>query len=439
MILKPLPADLSRYAVDAMDLEALYGLPENVSFCKKCTYSNQKPNSEKESKHTSATKKPTVSFDAEGVCFACRVAEDKESIDWPERRKELEALCSKYRRSDGQYDVLVPGSGGKDSFYASWVLKHEFGMNPLTVTWAPHIYTDWGWKNYESWTDAGFANYLFTPNGRTHRLLTRLALDRLLHPFQPFMFGQMYFPPKLAAKLNISLIFYGENPVEYGNSTKGKPQGVKDWDHISSESIDDIYIAGTSVAELKEEFGVLPVDLEPYMPPEVDLQSKHKLDIRYLGYYLKWHPQECYYSAVENSNFRAAPERNVGSYSKYSSIDDKIDDFHYYTTFIKFGIGRATYDTAQEIRNGDITREEGMSLVKKYDGEYPSRFEEDFFKYISIPEREQPIASSQFEQPIVDKGYFENLIDKHRSPHLWAKDGSAWRLRKPLFNENNEK
>jgi N-acetyl sugar amidotransferase len=429
MISKPHPIDKSNHVVNDPELKAFYGLPENVIFCKKCTYSNQKPNSEKESKHTSETKKPTVAFDDEGVCFACRIAEEKEQVNWDDRRKELEELCAKYRRNDGQYDVLVPGSGGKDSFYASWVLKHEFGMNPLTVTWAPHIYTDWGWKNFESWTDAGFDNYLFTPNGKIHRLLTRLALDRLLHPFQPFMFGQMHFPPKLAAKLGISLVFYGENPVEYGNSTKGKSQGIKDWDHISSEAIDDIYLAGTSVAELKDEFGVKAVDLESYMPPTAELQSEYRLDIRYLGYYLKWHPQNCYYSAVENSNFRAAPERNVGSYSKYSSIDDKIDDFHYYTTFIKFGIGRATYDTAQEIRNGDITREEGLSLVKQYDGEYPSRFEDDFFKYVSLPKSDFPVASKQFEQSIVDREYFMNLIDNHRSPHLWKRTNSGWQLR----------
>ena len=43
-------------------------------------------------------------------------------------------------------------------------------------------------------------------------------------------------------------------------------------------------------------------------------------------------------------------ERTEGTYSKYSSIDDKIDNFHFFTTYIKFGIGRATYDAAQEIR-----------------------------------------------------------------------------------------
>ena len=101
-------------------------------------------------------------------------------------------------------------------------------MNPLTVTWAPHIYTDWGWKNFQSWIHSGFDNYLFTPNGRIHRLLTRLAVERLFHPFQPFIMGQMYFPPKIALKLGIPLVFYGENPqsMEMPPHLKIKP---KDW------------------------------------------------------------------------------------------------------------------------------------------------------------------------------------------------------------------
>jgi hypothetical protein len=73
--------------------------------------------------------------------------------------------CATSFRSQSGYDCLLPGSGGKDSFYASHILKTRFGMHPLTVTWAPHVYTEWGWKNFQSWLHAGFDNYLMTPNG----------------------------------------------------------------------------------------------------------------------------------------------------------------------------------------------------------------------------------------------------------------------------------
>ena len=122
--------------------------------------------------------------------------------------------------------------------------------------------------------------------------------------------------------------------------------------------------------------------------------------MHYLGYYLKWHPQSCYYYAVEHGGFQASPERTPGTYSKYNSIDDRIDDFHYYTTYIKFGIGRATYDAAQEIRSGDITREEGVALVKRFDGEFPERFAEEIFRYLSIDD-----ACFPWRTPIRWSGY----------------------------------
>jgi len=435
IIRAPLPVDRSRYAPDLADAERYYGLPAHVSFCARCTYSNQKPNSDKEYKHTRASKKPTVVFDEEGVCSACRVAERKARTDWTERERMLRELCDRYRRTDGGYDCLVPGSGGKDSFYAAHKLKYEYGMHPLTVTWAPHIYTDWGWRNFQAWMHAGFDNYLFTPNGRVHRLLTRLALEQMFHPFQPFIMGQMYFPPRLAAQLGIPLVFYGENPTEYGNDASAEAKATKDWEYFTSPDQSQVFLAGTSLADLKADFGLSDHDLAPYLPPEPQALRDAAIDVHYLGYYLPWHPQECYYYAVEHGGFQAAPERSAGTYSKYSSIDDKIDDLHYYTTYIKFGIGRATYDSAQEIRNGELDRDEAVRLVRRFDGEYSDRFEADNFAYLSVPPEEFPVASRMFEQPIMDRAYFERLTDRFRSPHLWTFEGNGWKLRRTVFDE----
>ena len=110
--------------------------------------------------------------------------------------------------------------------------------------------------------------------------------------------------------------------------------------------------------------------------------------------------QSAYYYAVDHGNFQSAPERTAGTYSTYNSIDDKIDDFHYHTTWIKFGIGRATYDASQEIRSGDLIREEGVALVNKYDGEFPERWAEEIFEYLRLPADKFPAASKHFEQPI---------------------------------------
>ena len=238
-------------------------------------------------------------------------------------------------------------------------------MHPLTVTWAPHIYTEWGWRNHQAWIHAGFDNLLFTPNGRTHRLLTRLAVENLFHPFQPFILGQKNLAPKIAVQMGIPLVFYGENEAEYGNPLSDTQSALRDQKYFVEADPAKVFLAGTSVAELQR---ALPScrrwTWAPTCRPTPRPRKPLKLEVHYLGYYLRWHPQSCYYYAVENGGFEAAPERTPGTYSKYNSIDDRIDDFHYYTTYIKFGIGRATYDAAQEVRSGDITRDEAVALVQ---------------------------------------------------------------------------
>ncbi len=202
---------------------------------------------------------------------------------------------------------------------------------------------------------------------------------------------------------------------------------------FSADNKNDTILGGVTYKDLINDFKVEPSDLELYMPSILDNLEQNKIEMHYLGYYEKWHPQGVYYYAVENGDFKPSPERTAGSYSKYSSIDDKVDDLHYYTTYIKFGIGRATYDAAQEIRHGELTREEGIALVKKYDGEWPARFEQELMQYLTIDKKEFPKASKMFEQPIMDKEYFMHLCDRFRSPHIWKFDNGEWKLRNTIY------
>ncbi len=432
----PTPVDLALFAKNNAGPSTKYGLPSNIRYCKKCVISNQRPNSAVEYIHTKDSKKATIHFDRDGVCDACRFAERKnKSIDWVEREQRLRELCDRYRKYDGSYDCIVPGSGGKDSFYASHILKTKFGMHPLTVTWAPHVYTEWGWKNFQSWIHAGHDNYLMTPNGRVHRLLTRLSTELLFHPFQAFMFGQKALAPKMSLLFKIPLVFYGENEAEYGNPIGDTDSARRDWSYFTAEDQSNIYLGGVSVSDLKSYFGVDQNELMPYLPADPNRIAENNVEVHYLGYYLKWHPQSCYYYAVEHGGFQASPERTPGTYSKYNSIDDRIDDLHYYTTGIKFGIGRASYDAAQEIRSGDINREEGVALVKRFDHEFPERFAGELFSYLSLPEKEFPEASKMFEKPMMDREYFDVLTDQFRSPHIWYKEGGEWRLRHAVWQE----
>ncbi len=430
----PEDTDFSKFKSDTTRLEPLYGLPVEVVYCKKCVISNQRPNSAVEYDHTKDTKKKTIYFNEDGICDACNFSEKKQhEIDWFEREKQLQDLCNKHRKNDGSYDCIVPGSGGKDSFYASHILKTKYGMHPLTVTWAPHVYTEWGWKNFQSWIHSGQDNFLMTPNGRVHRLLTRLSTELLFHPFQAFMFGQKSLAPKMAIQFDIPLVFYGENEVEYGNPISDSESSKRDNSYFTGSAEKQIFLGGVSTDELKENFGLHQNDLQPYLPANPEKIHDKNIEVHYLGYYLKWHPQSCYYYSVENGGFQASPERTPGTYSKYNSIDDRIDDLHYLTTGVKFGIGRASYDAAQEIRSKDIDREEGVALVKRFDHEFPERFFDEMLLYLSLDSRNFPVAAKMFESPIMDREYFRRLTDKFRSNHLWVHELGEWKLRHPVW------
>ena len=395
--------------------EAYYGLPNQVKFCKKCLMSNQRPTSTAEFKHNIKSAKQTMHFDDKGVCDACRAHEQKVSIDWNLREEELLKLLDKYRKNDGSYDCLIPGSGGKDSAFQAHILKYKYGMNPLTYTWPPILYTDYGYKNWKNWIEiGGFDNVTLKPNGNVMKLLTKLSIENIYHPFQTFFFGQKNLAPKIASKFGIDLVFYGENEAEYGNPIADNMTSLRDKAIFASENTENIYLGGVSIHDLYTKYKLSENDLNLFMPPTLKEIENSNVSVRYLGYYLKWTPQEVYYYAVENTGFKARPFRTQGTYSKYSSIDDKIDDLHYYTTYIKFGIGRTIYDGSQEIRNNHITREEGIALVNRFDGEFPDRYFNDIMDFIDM-----------------DPEYFKNeLTDKFRSPHLWGKDNSGqWKLR----------
>ena len=404
------------------------GLPIEVKYCKKCNLSNQQPTSINEYFHTSETVQSTVKFDENGICAACSFNQKKwdNTIDWQEREKELIDLCDKHRKSNGEYDCIVGGSGGKDSVFQSHILKYKYKMNPLTVTWSPHLYTKVGWQNFQNWIHiGGFDNYLFTPNGKVHRRLTREATIRLLHPFQPFIIGQKTFVIKMASQFNIPLVFYGEMPGEYGKniSHKIKKFGTADGDKnqkgfeldpLKGKKFEDCFIGGKKVSEYVDE-GISLSDLSCYKPLDYNLVKKKKIEFFFLGYFLRWIPQENYYYAVKHTNFSANTERTEGTYQKYTSMDDRIDGFFYYTRYIKFGVGRAMIDSAQEIRNGHINKEEGKALIKKFDGEYPSKYEDEFYNYTSISKNE-----------------FLELTEKFRPNHLWEKQSNRWELKNPI-------
>ena len=398
---------------------AFFGLPPKVQFCRLCVISNQRPSSTVEFRNSNS-KKETIYFDQSGVCDACRYHSTKQDTDWSAREKKLIEILDKYRRNDGGYDCVVPSSGGKDSSFTAHLLKSKYGMNPLTVTWAPNMFTEVGRNNFQGLIDiGGIDNILYSPNGKVHRLLTKLAFQNLCHPFQPFIHGQKIIGPRIAKNFNIPLIVYGENQAEYGNSIHENLSYKMNEKYFSLDNPMEMILGGVKLKDLLNTYNLSLNDFSAYLPLTTQEIQSSDITVMHLGYFEKWAPQECYYYAAENTGFQAAPLRSDGTYSKYTEIDDKIVPFHFYTTLIKFGIGRATYDAAQEIRNGKITREEGVALVQKFDEEFPKTYFNDFLDYIELSDEE-----------------FKTTIDEFRSPHLWDHRQNEWVLRHTVWNEN---
>lgn len=388
-------------------------LPKEIKFCKRCVVSNQRPR---------------IHFDEEGVCGACRFTEIKNNeIDWEKRGKMLKEICDQFRRSDGRFDVIVPGSGGKDSARVAYELKYKYGMHPMTVTWAPFEYTNIGYKNFKNFVDiGGFNNLMAWQNGRLHRKLSRLAFEALGDAWQPFTYGQTSYAFHIAKALNVKLVFFGENgEAEYSGNPEvfnksGMPIDIWTEQYLKGATIRDLVKYGLEETNYFTEKDFDESDLTFYEPPKTKDLKDWGAEFHWFSFYKKWIPQENYYLATEHTGFQANPEgRSEGTYSKYASLDDQTDGFHFYLAFIKFGIGRCTSDAAHEVRDAHITREEGASLVKRYDGEFPSLYFKEFLEYLDINEEQ-----------------FWKVVNKFRTPHVWKRANGEWRLRSAVYDPN---
>ena len=386
--------------------------PKNVVWCKNCVLSNQRPR---------------VIFNKDNICSACINLEYKKNVNWSQRKKDFEKLLSRHRKKNGEWDVIVPSSGGKDSGFVAHKLKYEFNMNPLLVTWSPIKYTSIGMENFNSLNDSGFLNIKCSPNGILHRKLARLSFEEFGDAFHVFVLGQTYFPIHIALKFNINLIFYGENgELEYAGDPQSVDQPYKDlvedrkWfkGYLKGTTFDDLIKYAIKNKDYIDKSILKNPDLNFYRAPKLsEMKNKNIKKTHYFSYYQKWNPQENYYYCVNNTGFRPNPERTEGTYSKYASIDDKMDGFHYFLRYIKFGLGRCMEDAAHEIRDGHISRDEGIALMKKYEGEFPKKYFKEFLNYLDISEK-----------------HFWEVVDSWRSKHLWKKNKKKWVLKYPIWH-----
>ena len=381
--------------MEKVNVSEKYNLPKDVKFCKKCVISNQRPR---------------IVFDNEGVCSACRYFEYKIKIDFKEREEELKILLDKYRSKNQTYDCVVPSSGGKDSAYVAHELKYKYGMHPLTVTWSPLKYTDIGWQNLNNFNDSGFDIILGMPQGDVKRKLTRVAMIEMGDPFQAFIYGQVLFPLTIALKFGIKLIFRGENAeAEYG----GSPDS---WNKkfLPMEEFKKVWFSNYAL-DFWLDKGFTKKELSFFYPP-MNKEFENKVcDSYFYGYFRNWSNHSNFYYASKNTGFKPNQRRTEGTYTKYSSIDDKLDTFHHWFALLKFGHGRCTSNAAREIREGYITREEGVALVNKYDSEFPKLYFKEFLEFTNLKEDE-----------------FWDIAERWRNQNIWTKKDNEWVKKYPV-------
>ena len=330
-----------------------------MKYCKTCLYPDTKPG---------------LSFDENGVCDACNYIKLKEEINWEERRKELKQILEKFRSTDGKrYDCIIPISGGKDSTYQTYVIKEEFGLNPLVVNFHPHDFTDIGRKNIENLKKIGVDCIEFSANPITYSKLSKFGLLELGDFEWPEHIGIFTVPVQVAIAYKVPLIVWGENSqMEYGGADPDRVYLDKEWTEIHGG-----YFLKKIRAEDMTKHGIEKKDLLPYIYPPNEIIEELGITGMFLGHFLKWDIFK-QIEIVKKLGFSEFPENREGTYDRWENLDTKYTVFHDYFKWLKFGFGRATDHTSIEIRTGRMSRQKGLELVKEYEGKIPRKFLDDF-------------------------------------------------------------
>ena len=351
--------------------------------------------------------RPRISFENNKICNACVYQSKKKRIDWTLRKKEFLELCNKYRSKDGNYDCIVPWSGGKDSSSIAYKLKYEFNMNPLLTTFSPLIPSQIGSENRNLLINKGFDNYFFVPDQKISRYLAKRFFIERGNPKIHWDAGVNAFPIHVALEKNIKLIFFAEHgESEYGGKILDKNSDkIRDITEVLENQI------GDEPANWTDKY-VKQNDLNMYKYPNVNNLKKKNINAYYFSYFFKWDVFDNYKYVKKNFSFKDNEGRILGTFQNYDSMDDDIDHLYYYMQYIKYGFGRALRDASRLIQNKHLDRKKGIELVNKYDGEFPEKYIFRIMKYLNI-----------------NLDDFNEIIDKHRNKEIWILKGNQYKLK----------
>lgn len=316
-----------------------------------------------------------IAFDEMGICKACRASEEKMRIDWTVRAAALETLLTEAKATAGDnYDCLVPISGGKDSAWQLHVLTKVYGMRPLAVTFSHNWFSATGWANLWNVIERLDVDHImYTPKRSLVNRLARASLPLIGDSCWHCHAGVMAFPLQIAVKLSIRLMVYGESPAEFsGRDTFG----AQEFRMTSACSVAEIHMAGSVRTGPDAVVGadISKAELAMFYPPsKVDLETAGIRAI-YLGDYMFWDHEKQVEFLVDEYGWQE--DVVEGSYKRYKSVECRMPGVHDYSKYLKRGYGRGTDFASQDVRAGLMTREDGMALAAKVDGERPGALDE---------------------------------------------------------------
>jgi N-acetyl sugar amidotransferase len=351
--------------------------------------------------------KPDLHIDSSGICNACRAYEGRQHVDWDARKRELLALLDRYRNSGGNWDCVVPVSGGKDSTYQV-IRMLQLGINPLCVTSSTCDLSPVGRKNIENLKRLGVDHMEFSPNTRVRARLNRIALTEVGDIAWPEHVGIFTIPVRAAIQFNVPLIVWGENSQnEYGG-----PAAAADNNVLTRRWLEEFGgLLGMRVSDLTETYGIPQRQLLPYQYPSDEELQRVGVTGLFLGHYLPWDglSNVLISQAHGFTSFDTAVE---GSMVNYENLDNHQHGIHDYFKFLKFGFSRATDIACLHVRRGRITRQDALEIIKLRDGKFP-------WSYLGKPLQEilDPLDMSVEE--------FVKICDRFTNRKIFVRDAAG--------------
>ena len=362
-----------------------------MKYCQKCVLPDTRPN---------------LVLDEEGVCNACRSHDRKLEIKWSERELAFKDVVEHAISHRAGYDCVIPVSGGKDSTWQ--VVKClEYGLNPLAVTWKTPARTEIGAKNLSNLVRLGVDHIDYQINPKVEKVFMCEALLKYGSTAIPMHLAMFNIPLKIAVRFEIPLVVWGENSaVEYGGTSEIHMGFNLDGNWLHEYGVTHGTSANDWVGDKMSE-----KQLTPYFGPcDEDLESMGILAV-FLGYYFPWDPEISLKVAREHG-FQVRAEGPKTGYYNYADIDDDFISIHHHLKWYKFGFTRLFDNLSMEIRNGRMSREEAINVIRKAGDETPYEDIEKFCQFVGITK----------------EGFFE-IIEKFRNTDIWEKRNEKWVIR----------